>query len=199
MKNFGVLILLFVSLSSLADQRKKISICANKPVDKLRLICYDHLAYKLGLYKPEPKVTTGNWKTFKEQSPIDDSINVTLSLSSSKKVYSGHETVQPRLFVRCSENKTNVFLNWGLYLGLNQTDMLTRFDKSKASTDSWNLSTDNEAVFVQGNDISFAKKIMKHEKLLVKITPYNRTPVMATFNISGLAEAIKPLRTSCGW
>ncbi len=201
MKYFGVLLLLSTSLDSWADQTKDIAVCASKSSDAVRLICYDSLAIKLGVDKPKTKITTGkgHWKVRDDKSQIDDSVNVTLSLSSNKKVHSGYKSVQPRLYVRCSENKTNVFLTWDLYLGLKQTNMLTRFDKLKASTSSWSLSTDNKAVFVKGSNINFAQKLMKHKKLLVQITPYNKNPVMATFDISGLKEAIQPLREACKW
>ena len=201
MKYFGALLLLSTSLNSWADQTKDIAVCASKGTDATRLICYDSLAVKLGVDKPKTKITKGKgkWTVREDRSQIDDSVNFTLSLSSNEKVRSGYNNVQPRLYVRCSENKTNVFLTWDLYLGLQQTDMLTRFDKLKASTSSWSLSTNNKAVFVKGSDIDFAKKLMKHKKLLTQITPYGQSPVMTTFNISGLTEAIKPLREACKW
>jgi len=40
---------------------------------------------------------------------------------------------------------------------------------------------------------------MKHDNFLTQITPYGENPVMATFDIQGLKEAIKPLRKACGW
>ena len=77
--------------------------------------------------------------------------------------------------------------------------MLIRLDKQKSKTRSWSISTDNKAVFVRGSDISFAKELMKHDKLLTQVTPYGESPVMATFDIRGLTEAIKPLRKTCNW
>lgn len=35
--------------------------------------------------------------------------------------------------------------------------------------------------------------------MIVRFTPFNESPVTAKFNITGLEEAIKPLRDSCGW
>ena len=85
------------------------------------------------------------------------------------------------------------------YLGLDETRMLTRLDKQKSKTKLWSISTDNKAVFVRGSDIGFTKELMKHDKLLTQITPYGESPVMATFDIRGLTEAIKPLRKTCHW
>lgn len=189
------------STVALADTNQDIAQCAAKPADAARLICYDTVARKLGVDKPKTTTTTGSgrWSVRSDKSPIDDSVNVYLSVDSEDPVRSGYNTVRPSLFIRCAENKTNVFFNWGLYLGLDSTRMLVRFDGEKAITDSWSISTDNKAVFVSGSDIAFATKMMGHEKLLTQITPYGESPVMATFPIAGLSEAIKPLRQACNW
>ena len=193
--------LLVLSGNSYADEKQAIAECAAKKGDADRLVCYDALARSLGV--DEPKTTStkgeGEWQVSINESPIDDSKNVYLSVFSEKTVRSGYKTVRPSLFIRCSENTTNVFLSWDVYLGLDSTRMLTRFDDAKATTSTWLISTDRKSVFVRGSDVAFAKKMMEHEKLLVQVTPYGENPVMATFNIQGLPEAIKPLREACHW
>jgi type VI secretion system protein VasI len=200
-RNLGFLLLLLFSCFAFADEKTEIAKCAANKSDAERLICFDALAKTLGVDQPKTKVTTGigKWNLQEDKSPIDDTVNVYLSIISNEPVSSGYNTVKPSLFIRCSEGKTNVFLNWGLYLGLDETKMLTRFDKEKAETSSWSISTDNKAIFFQGKDIEFAKKLMQHETLLTQITPYGQSPVMATFEISGLKEAIIPLREACKW
>ncbi|SOC51452.1 type VI secretion system protein VasI [Chromohalobacter canadensis] len=184
-----------------ADQKREIAKCAEKESDAARLICYDKLAESLGVDEPVTTSTkgSGEWSVTTRRSLIDDSTNVYLSVQSEETVRSGYNTVRPSLHVRCKENTTNVFLTWNLYLGLDETRMLTRFDKAKATTKTWSISTDNKAVFVRGSDIGFAKRMMRHEKLLTQITPYGESPVVATFKIGGLSEAIKPLRNACHW
>lgn len=201
MKVIWLIALTTTSSVALADTKQDIAKCAAASADATRLVCYDAVARKLGVDKPSSTTVTGNgrWSVRSEKSPIDDSVNVYLSVQSEELVRSGYNTVRPSLFIRCSENKTNVFLDWGLYLGLDSTPMLTRFDSDNATTETWSISTDNKAVFVRRGDITFAKKMMNHNKLLTQITPYGESPVMATFPISGLSEAIKPLRQACGW
>ena len=203
MKLKAILVITWATVSSvaLADTKQDIAKCAATSSGSARLVCYDAIARKLGVDKPSSTTTTGSgkWAVRSDKSPIDDSVNVYLSVQSEEPVRYGYNTVRPSLFIRCSENKTNVFLNWDLYLGLDSTGMLTRFDSENASTETWSISTDNRAVFVRGSDIAFAKKMMNHNKLLTRITPYGESPVMATFPISGLSEAIKPLRQACNW
>ncbi|MBI1887715.1 MAG: type VI secretion protein [Nitrosomonadales bacterium] len=191
----------FLIGEAVAAEKQEIAKCAAKNSDAARLVCYDALARSLGVDKPKSTIVqgSGKWKLTVNRSPIDDSENVYLAVEAEEIVRSGYKTAKPMLYVRCAEKKTNVFLTWDLYLGLESTEMLTRFDGAKATTDTWSISTDNSAVFVQGSDIAFAKKMMVHEKLLAQVTPYGESPVMATFKIAGLSEAIKPLRKACGW
>ena len=189
------------TVSGDSSLKKEIAICAAKEKDAQRLICYDKIAKDLGVDGPKiEKVTgAGDWHVKKEISPIDDSTNVYIYVYSEDTVQSGYKSLRPKLYVRCKENKTSVFLVWGEFLGLDSTKMLTRFDDKPASTDVWSISTDHKAVFVRDSDIAFAKKIMKHSKLLAQITPHSESPIMVTFNIDGLQKAIKPLRKACHW
>lgn len=136
---------------------------------------------------------------FTDKSPINDSTNVFLSLDSEQTVRSGYNTVSPTLVIRCSEGKTNAYITWDLYLGLESTSLLTRLDKEPAVTTTWTISTDNKSVFVSGSDVTFAKQLMSHQTLLAQITPYGESPVMTTFDVGGFSDAIKPLREACKW
>jgi type VI secretion system protein VasI len=201
MKLFRFLFLSIFSLNAFSEVKIDIAKCAVKETDAARLICYDSLAKSLGVDGPEIKSTSGSgkWHSREEKSRIDDSVNVHLVFFSNEPVKSGYKTVKPTLHVMCVENQTNVYISWELYLGLEETQMLTRFDKEKAKTTAWSLSTDNKAVFYRGSAVEFAKNIMQHQSLLLQITPYGESPVMATFDVSGLTEAIKPLRQACQW
>lgn len=184
-----------------ATDREAIAKCAAHKAPAERLVCFDSLAKSIGVDKPLTTVTAskGKWLVQSDKSPINDSTNVFLSLDSEKALRSGYKTVTPTLVIACSEGKTNVYINWDLYLGLQSTTMLTRLDKEKAVTKTWIISTDNKAVFVSGSDVIFAKQLMVHQSLLAQITPYGENPVMATFEVGGLSEAIKPLRRACNW
>lgn len=197
----AVTITFAINTGAYADQKREIAKCAAKSGDAARLICYDNLAQSLGVDEPVTTSTKGRgeWNVTTRRSPIDDSTNVYLSVQSEETVRSDYNTVRPTLHVRCKENTTNVFLAWNLYLGLDETRMLTRFDKEKATTKTWSISTDNKAVFARGSDIALVKRMIRHEKLLTKITPYGESPLVATFKIGGLSEAIKPLRKACHW
>lgn len=145
-------------------------------------------------------IGSGKWRVSSQTSPIDDSTNVHLSLQADSSI-SGRfgETVRPSLRVRCKENRTEVFVAWELYLGIDTTQVLHRLDDRRAQTRTWGVSTDHEATFYRGNHVSFARELMNHERLLLQTTPYGEKPVTATFSIVGLENAAIPLREACRW
>jgi type VI secretion system protein VasI len=188
-----------------ADNKTDVARCAALPSPTERLTCYDALAIKLGvtggkstLISP-PSKGTGKWSVRTETSPIEDSKNAYLSLESDDMIRGAIGSAQPSLTARCKENKTEVFVTWGVYLGLEETDVLVRLDSEKATRSSWSNSTDNQATFYGGSDIAFLKQLTGHQKLLLEVTPYGESPAMVSFDIQGLSEAIRPLQEACGW
>ncbi|WP_447782951.1 type VI secretion system-associated protein TagO [Enterobacter asburiae] len=184
--------------------RAALSACQNEVNGTKRLACYDRLLPQSTSENNESVETAaanpGKWQTSITTSPVDDSKNVILSLSSNDTITTPFgESVIPSIYVACREKQTDVFINWDVYLGLEQTSMLYRLDKQKAVEKQWSISTDTKAVFYRGNDIEFVKALAKAEKLFTRITPYNEAPVTATFDLAGLSEAMKPLQKACGW
>lgn len=193
-----------VSVSASADITAEIARCAAIQSPAERLACYDALARELGLEGGKKLSTSdapgvGKWRVSTETSPIDDSKNVYLSLDAENSIPSMLGTVQPTLYLRCKENKTELYISWGVYLGLETTTVLTRLDSEKAKTAIWHLSTDNEATFYPGSPISFIRTLMRHDTLLAQVTPYGESPVMVTFDLRGLEDAVKPLQEACNW
>ncbi len=150
-------------------------------------------------YKKAP--AWGNkWKIHQETSALDDSNNVTVYLNAQHSIRArSYKNSTPTLTISCRENKTRVYIDWGAYITTRDTKVTTRLDKKKAKKRTWSMSTNNEATFYKGKNISFTKELMNHDTLLANVTPYGENTVSATFDIRKLDEAIKPLRKSCGW
>ena len=198
---FTILVLLasFVTTSIFADTTKDIAICANKSTDAERLICYDDLAKSLNVEKPKTTITKGKdkWVVSEDISPVDDSKKVTLMLDAEELIRGSFNSYKPTMVLRCSENTTNAYVVMGVFLGSDRIKVLSRLDKQKATKRNWGISTDHKAIFAPGGNIKYIKNIMKHDKLLVQMTPYGANTVMTTFDIKGLKEAVKPLRDAC--
>jgi type VI secretion system protein VasI len=40
---------------------------------------------------------------------------------------------------------------------------------------------------------------VRADRLLAQVTPYGSNPLLATFDTTGLTEAIKPVQQACNW
>ncbi len=196
-----VIVLIFIPTIALSEiSSKEFAKCAAIEGDLERLECYDALAKTNKLDKPNIKPTqnkgNGKWLVESSINPVDDSRKVILYLEAD----SGASQWGNKIFliVRCQSNKTEMFIKWHDYLG-SDVYVLTRIGSEKAETKEWNISTDSQGSFYPYKTISFLKRMMKANKLLAQVTPYNENPVTAIFNTTGMSNAIKPLRETCGW
>lgn len=198
-----IIILLFIltfnTSKAQASIDKSVAKCAIIKGDLERLDCYDKLAnnHKLTPQVSSKEKTRGNgkWSFQTEINPVDDSktVFIYLKADSGKGKY-GDDI----LFVaRCKSNKTEAYINWESYLG-RETTVLTRIGDNKANSEKWDISSDNKSSFKK-NPIAFLKSMMEASKLVAQTTPYNENPITAIFNISGIENAIKPLREECKW
>lgn len=206
----SIFVLISVALVGVANAKplnKKLKECAKIKNDLKRLSCYDGIVQKRDLerLKSDRKDITGigmgKWQIKREISPIDDSITVILALPANRSIktkFSFRETY-PVLIARCQENKTEVYVVTKTFLGSATLEVTTRFDKEPAKTQTWFVSTDHKAVFSPGSGVAYAKKLMRHKKLVIRLIPYGENPVWTSFDLLGTTQAIKPLRKACGW
>lgn len=183
-----------------ADLKKNIAKCAQILGALERLECFDALAHTQGVDKPKDVTPAiggkGKWEVSVESNPVDDTKTVTLTLMSDGARSRWGNPVG--LAIRCKSNETNFFIAWQDYLGRKAT-VLTRLGQEKAVTSEWSLSTDSKATFYPGSPISYIKQMMANSSFVAQVTPYNESPVTATFDIKGLENAVKPLRETCHW
>lgn len=170
------------------------------PMERLR--CYDLLQKKSETPAASISVTKGKWQVRSDISAIDDSRNVVISLVAEKSISGWLEEATPELMLRCKENTTEVYIITGMSADVEYgTDLHTvtiRFDKEKATKYRFSASTDNKALFAQ-DPINFIRTLLKHETMLFQFTPFNASPTMTTFDLTGLASVIKELQTACHW
>ncbi len=88
---------------------------------------------------------------------------------------------------------------WDTFLGSDTVAVLERFDSEAARTKHWGVSTDHKAAFYPESDVALLKKMLLHKKLLLQVTPYGESPVLASFALNGLAEVLPELQAACHW
>lgn len=203
--NYKVAVALFVCIVAYgevyaADIKKDIAKCSKITGQLERLECFDALARSQGADKPKditPVINgKGKWDVSVKSNPIDDTKTVTLALMSDKARSKWGNPVG--LIIRCMSNKTDFLIVWQDYLGSEAT-VLTRIGQEPAVTAKWSLSTDSKATFYPDNPIPYINKMMASESFVAQVTPYNESPITATFDIRGLENAIKPVRETCKW
>ncbi len=189
-----------------AEDNPEMARCAAQVNNARRLKCYDALSQKLGIAPDDSTAMVSKWKVQKQASAIDDSTNVFLSLDADSSI-SGWplKTYTPSMILRCKENKTQAYIVTGMApqaeYGSDATTVTLRLDDDKAVQLRTARSTTGDMLFFDagGPSIGLIKKMLQRSALLFQFVPFHSTPVMTTFDLRGLAEAIKPLRENCRW
>lgn len=168
-----------------------------------RLSCYDTA---LGRDTVTTETATENaWAISTETSDFKDTTDVFMSVQSEEPVscgYSGSRKL--KLLLRCMENTTALYINTHCHVasgfhGYGRVEY--RIDSHPARKRNFTDSTDNRALglWSGGKSIPLIKSMFGADRLLVRFTPFNENPVSASFAISGMEDAIAPLRKNCNW
>lgn len=178
--------------------------CPTIDNDLDRLACYDQ---KSGRTATSIELASSdNWNVRVKKSEFKDTTDVFLWALSVDEVqcrsYGPPEAI--RLYLRCRENTTSIYINTNCHLtsghgGYGVVEY--RIDDTPAGKQGFDNSTDNKALglWSGGSSIPFIKRLLGHDKLLIRFTPYGQSASTAKFDISGLEDVIKPLREACHW
>lgn len=189
----ALLLILACKISLANENTGSISRCAGESNENTRLACYDRLARSLG-FDPSNE---GRWIVHSSRTALSGT--VVLTLAAQEPVKSRTQTVTPSLQISCSNAETQVQVNWGVYLGKNSTNMLTRFNEEESKTTKWTIAEDNRTVKYRGKANEFVYRLQQRQKLITGLSPYNADPIAATFDIGGFAKALTGLHIDCGW
>lgn len=190
----GIIAALAVGAAHAADD------CIDISNDQRRLACYD------AEYRPVDTVAQqSSWMVNTSTSPIDDSTSVYMRVSSKESITDRlGRPANADLWIRCNENTTSMIFKFAKHhmASLNQYGNVTlRVDNQQARTMRMHESTDNQAIGLWngGSSIPVIRQLFDHDTLTVRATPYSESPITTQFPISGLKQAITPLREACNW
>lgn len=197
---------LMTSMPAIAlTESEELSLCKSIDDDSRRLLCYD-IMVGIG-ERAKSQTTTSNWHVTSEQSPLDDSKNVTATVESNENIQCSwnRESHKVSLILRCKENTTAVILHTDCHMTTHNSTYGTvdyRVDKNTPRKQKMAESTDSRSLGLWRGEtaIPFIKRnVVERDTLLIRATPFSDNPFTVTFDIRGAKEALKPLRDACNW
>lgn len=170
-----------------------------------RLDCYDKESGRTPTV--ENSRPSGKWGVRVEKSEFKDTTDVFMSVASEAPINCGRISgpAYAQLYLRCHENTTAIYISTQCHLASSRYnsygDVEIRIDDNASRTVPMDSSTSNDSLgfWSGGQAIPLIKSMLDGDILLTRFTPFSESPVTARFEISGISEAIKPLRESCGW
>ena len=150
-----------------------------------------------------PKPDPGKWKVSESINEFDDSRQVILRLDAEEKVEGWIGSSRPELIIQCTEGETNVIVRLGMQASVEPSNfqkhtVRVRLDDGEAREILTSEGTDSENLFFP-NGQAFAQELTEHDVMLFGFTPFEADPQSTTFILTGIADAIVPLREACGW
>jgi len=200
LKTWPLPLLLFGLFAAGSVAASEAAQCVSMSDPNARLNCYDAIFKVI-----EPPKTLGAWRVSEARSALDDSRTVTLRLVSDAVIAARFGPPQrAEMILRCMENKTAFYMTFAdNFMADVQSYGRVDYRIDSLRADRWSMteSTDNKALglWSGAGAIGAIKQMSAGKSLFVRVTPFNESPLEVTFTISGLDEAVKPLREACNW
>ncbi|PSL19780.1 type VI secretion system-associated protein TagO [Shimia abyssi] len=173
--------------------------------DTKRLSCYDSET-KFKPNKPEatPAKPVGvgkQWRLSQEDSLLDGRTDVWLSVTSENSQPNQiGRAEEARLWVRCMNNSTNVFVTFNDYTPDNQNVQYKLDDSAVAKKWMIHMQGGEGIGLWNGKSaIPYVRTFFGKETLVIAYKSYNNINLEFEFDISGLRDRIDPLAESCNW
>lgn len=99
----------------------------------------------------------------------------------------------------CDGKDAAALVNWNDYLGVEDwasTDVTQRIGEGKPRKEGWYADPNGEVTHA-GYARGFIEEVREANRLVMRVTPYKGNPKTATFDTSGLTEALKANRPEC--
>lgn len=209
-----LLSLFLISQIGFADKLKnELSKCSKVKNSVERITCYDKVVSRYNIstqYKIKKATAKNMWNVHETIDPISDA--KVIIFSNVATIGTSRYGKKVSLLLRCSSDAEPEFIiNWGSYLG-SSAKVTSRFDKEKAVTQEWNMSTDSQASFYNSypsyqylegkkyhrrNIEEIISGFIVYNQFVARVVPFGANPIVATFDLSGFTTSINPHRKLC--
>jgi len=136
------------------------------------------------------------WQLIVDTDPLDGSKDIQMLMGTVNRLPTQHDPVI--LVLTCMRGTTSAYVVWRRYLGVYDPEVTWRVGSDPSVTETWVLSTDNEATFAP-EPVELIKNMMTNDLFLIKTTLFGSDPVTMEFNTAGLKTEVEELREACAW
>jgi hypothetical protein len=199
MKFIGIVALCFVVILAAPGVARAQSIleiaagakfCKTLTDDGQRLKCFDSLFAERSQQSEKQVETQANWNIEESKSPIDDSPQITASLTAVDGAV---------LLLRCKEKGTDVLVAKPMtYLGSESIKVITRINDGKPIEAAWHPSTNGQAVFAPAA-IQFIRALPENGKLFIRAVGFNGANLDGLFNLGNVSLVRDKIAVACRW
>ncbi len=138
----------------------------------------------------------GQWRV---RSHVDPLTHKTAYFSSLQASYGRGRWNRPVwLTARCRSDRTDLYINWGEYLG-EKAYTTYDLDRRGAVSGSWHLAADRSVAFYPSSPIALLKRMFTASSFVVSVKPEGERPITAIFQMQGAETALSEIRKSCRW
>lgn len=195
-----LLFLILAPAIAFAVEDNEVATCAANNNTVQRLACFDDLAKRHNL-APASTVRAvaapGKWWTQTNTDPLNDKAVHIASLSAESGRGRFGDAIG--MVIRCKDNKTEMYINWESFLGMDGARITHRVGKEQAISSNWSVSTDHKASFFPGSPVPTLKRMLTETSFVANVTPYSESPITATFDLTGIEGALAEIRSGCNW
>ena len=173
-----------------------IRICAAMADPESRLDCYDRLVTTLGISAAGPGGEL--WTVeFPGGTPLTDERSARAMLPALEGRGCGRRP-PVQFIVECREGQTSVLLDWAQPVGDGNT-IVIRLDADEPQDTFWEMARNRTTARYRSDGAPLARAIAPHRRMVARVLPSGREPVTAIFDLTGMPEAMAPVRDACGW
>lgn len=195
---------------------RQVAACAVISALTDRAHCYDVLSRGAGLgspcHRPDDAASPGKWQVVMTEAPVDDTVQVVLSLVADTDGAPFGENVV--FIARCRENVTEAHIVGNEYLGRDIIDMnendkyiTPRTGREPARMERWAISADAMTTSIARGAEEFLTEMARERRFTAQVPPYwtsrvppcGMRPVTAIFDTTGMDAALSTLAQACQW
>lgn len=144
-----------------------------------------------------PAEPLGRWLVVSNTDKFDHTKTVFISLTSAEPIAGGDK--HGLLIVACVKDKTELFVgDLGALGARNEQVIQWRLDAPPIKAETWTILPSKSALHAP-RSIPLLKQMFAASEFAIKVRLQGDVDQVLSFKLSGLEEAIKPVRRACTW